>query len=229
MKNMRDRAFKDYKQGAKIADIAAKYNVSVNTVKSWARRHWKLKKGAEVATKSNRVQPRPHGAPRGNQNNLIHGAYGKVFWDVLENDDECGFINHIERDPEQVLKDVVIFYMLRERRLFKLQLEISRTYEAWGMHFYNRVTHITRKWNGDKFEKVITRIPSYIRVHMSIERELTKISNAKIKVALLLSKLKRTNKASPGAVKKIYGMVETVEKVEARINKVFERYMPQAA
>ena len=32
-------ARKDYQKGMKYKDIADKYNVSINTVKSWQRRH----------------------------------------------------------------------------------------------------------------------------------------------------------------------------------------------
>lgn len=34
-------AYEDYKNGMKQKDIAAKYNVSINTVKSWQQRKWK--------------------------------------------------------------------------------------------------------------------------------------------------------------------------------------------
>jgi len=86
MKKLRDKAFKDYRDGAKMPDIATKYDVPFNTVKSWARRHWKLKQGTQkgetIASKGcKRVQPRPHGAPIGNRNNYKHGVYTKYIPD----------------------------------------------------------------------------------------------------------------------------------------------------
>lgn len=39
MKNV-EQAYRDYKQGMKYKDIAKKYGVSENTVKSWKRRQW---------------------------------------------------------------------------------------------------------------------------------------------------------------------------------------------
>jgi len=84
MSTVRNRAFKDYRNGMKITDIADKYNVPFNTIKSWARRYWKLKPGEKVTSKSHKkVQPRPHGAPKGNQNHFIHGAYVKFTMDSI--------------------------------------------------------------------------------------------------------------------------------------------------
>ena len=50
---IKDKAYKDYVSGMKYKDIAEKYNVSINTVKSWKRRlNWQrktnTKKGAKV-------------------------------------------------------------------------------------------------------------------------------------------------------------------------------------
>lgn len=44
MKEKHELAYNDYLSGMKQKDIAAKYNVSINTVKSWSRRHkWSRK------------------------------------------------------------------------------------------------------------------------------------------------------------------------------------------
>lgn len=46
-------AYKDYKKGMKYKDIASKYDVSLNTVKSWKQRQWKdLEKGVQPSKKS---------------------------------------------------------------------------------------------------------------------------------------------------------------------------------
>lgn len=46
-------AYKDYQKGMKYKDIADKYNVSINTVKSWKRRQWVLiEKGVQPKKKS---------------------------------------------------------------------------------------------------------------------------------------------------------------------------------
>ena len=46
MKEKHELAYEDYLLGMKRKDIAEKYGVSVNTVKSWATRHKWSKKGA---------------------------------------------------------------------------------------------------------------------------------------------------------------------------------------
>jgi uncharacterized protein YjcR len=59
-------AEQDYMSGMKYQEIADKYDVSINTVKSWKKRHgWSRKKGAPAAE---RVHPNRGGAPPGNQN-----------------------------------------------------------------------------------------------------------------------------------------------------------------
>lgn len=55
MKEKYELAYEDYLLGMKYKDIAAKYSVTINTVKSWKSRYWKDKKGCtqkkKVATK----------------------------------------------------------------------------------------------------------------------------------------------------------------------------------
>ena len=45
MKDKHELAYEDYIAGMKYKDIAAKYDVTINTVKSWKSRYWKDKKG----------------------------------------------------------------------------------------------------------------------------------------------------------------------------------------
>ncbi|RJS53571.1 hypothetical protein CJ480_17920 [Bacillus subtilis] len=62
------QAYKDYLKGMKYKDLAEKYGVSVNTIKSWKQRHgWQRKKGAP-SKKS--VHAKKVGAPFGNKNAL---------------------------------------------------------------------------------------------------------------------------------------------------------------
>jgi uncharacterized protein YjcR len=60
------QAEKDYVKGMKYKDIAEKYGVSINTVKSWKKRYgWNREKGAP---KENSVHTKKRGAPKGNVN-----------------------------------------------------------------------------------------------------------------------------------------------------------------
>ena len=50
--NKNESAEKDYMSGMKYKDIADKYGVSINTVKSWKKRYnWERKKGAHKIKK----------------------------------------------------------------------------------------------------------------------------------------------------------------------------------
>lgn len=59
-----EQAHNDYMNGMKYKEISEKYNVSINTVKSWQRRHgWKRQRGAHK---------KKIGAPYGNRNSAGH-------------------------------------------------------------------------------------------------------------------------------------------------------------
>lgn len=66
MAEARISAEQDYVNGLKYKEIAEKYGVSLNTVKSWKQRYgWERKKGAH---KPERVHTNKGGAPKGNRN-----------------------------------------------------------------------------------------------------------------------------------------------------------------
>lgn len=84
-------AEKDYVKGMKYKDIAEKYGVSLNTVKSWKKRYgWNRDRGAP---KEKSVHPTKRGAPKGNinakgnkggappgnQNAVTHGFFSKFL------------------------------------------------------------------------------------------------------------------------------------------------------
>lgn len=88
------QAEKDYVKGMKYKDIAEKYQVSLNTVKSWKKRYgWKRDKGAPkekgVHTKKrgapkgniNAKGNRGGAAPKGNSNAVTHGFFSKFLPD----------------------------------------------------------------------------------------------------------------------------------------------------
>ncbi|EGP9995057.1 TerS, partial [Listeria monocytogenes] len=88
-------AEQDYNAGMKYKDIAKKYDVSLNTVKSWKKRYgWYRDRGAPelkgVHTKErggasngnkHAVGNKGGAAPKNNQNALKHGLYSKYMPD----------------------------------------------------------------------------------------------------------------------------------------------------
>lgn len=83
MKENWELAYEDYKKGLKRKEIAQKYSVSINTVKSWKSRHWnalegappKKKKGAPLNNKN--ALNNQGGAPPQNTNAEKHGFFSK--------------------------------------------------------------------------------------------------------------------------------------------------------
>ena len=51
--DVKEQAFNDYLRGLKYKELAEKYGVSVNTIKSWKRRYgWSREKGAHKKKKA---------------------------------------------------------------------------------------------------------------------------------------------------------------------------------
>ncbi|WP_137200894.1 phage terminase small subunit [Bacillus subtilis] len=126
------QAQKDYVKGMKYKDLAEKYGVSVNTIKSWKQRHgWQRKKGAptekSVHTKKAGAPPgnknalgNTGGAPQRNQNAVTHGFFSKFLPDeTLEIMEEIQ-----ERSPADMIWDQIqIQYaaILRAQRIMFVQ------------------------------------------------------------------------------------------------------------
>lgn len=54
---IRDNAYKDYIEGKKYSELAEKYNVSINTIKSWKKRYnWQRNSHTKKGAKSKSVQ-----------------------------------------------------------------------------------------------------------------------------------------------------------------------------
>ncbi|KAF6538656.1 hypothetical protein G9F75_07040 [Bacillus sp. EKM208B] len=126
------QAYKDYVKGMKYKDLAEKYGVSVNTIKSWKQRHgWERKKGAppekSVHTRiggqpgnKNALGNSGGAAPARNQNAVTHGFFSKYLpEETLEIMEEIQ-----ERSPADMIWDQIqIQYaaILRAQRIMFVQ------------------------------------------------------------------------------------------------------------
>ncbi|MGG3721610.1 phage terminase small subunit [Bacillus subtilis] len=125
------QAYKDYVKGMKYKDLAEKYGVSVNTIKSWKQRHgWERKKGApiekSVHTKKGGQPGNKNalgnngGAPQKNQNAVTHGFSSKFLpEETLEIMEEIQ-----ERSPADMIWDQIqIQYaaIIRAQRIMFVQ------------------------------------------------------------------------------------------------------------
>lgn len=109
-------AEQDYMQGLKYKEIAEKYDVTINTVKSWKQRHgWQRNKGAPdqkgVHTKrsgapegNKNAVGNEGGAPKGNSNAVTHGFFRKYLPErTLEIMEQVA-----ERPPIDMLWDMIM-------------------------------------------------------------------------------------------------------------------------
>lgn len=144
----KDLAYKDYMDGMKYQDIANKYGVSINTVKSWKQRNgWNRKKSApDAPAEKGRTQKKkgahkkgrvgaPYGnknavgnkggaAPAGNLNAVKHGAYQTIYADYLPDDERQVY--------EQMPGDADL-----EAEIRLLRLKITRLLNRQESFFYD--------------------------------------------------------------------------------------------
>ncbi|MCC0782890.1 hypothetical protein IR152_07285 [Clostridioides sp. ES-S-0108-01] len=98
MQNVKENAKKDYLEGVKQKDISAKYDISLNTLKSWVKRYdWskEKKKGAPTNKK---------GAPFSNKNSVGHGAPKEN-----KNAEKFGFFSkYLPEETRELIQEISI-------------------------------------------------------------------------------------------------------------------------
>lgn len=144
------KAEKDYVKGMKYKDIAEKYGVSLNTVKSWKKRHgWNRDKGAPkekgVHTKK-RGAPKGNinakgnkggAAPKGNQNASTHGFFAKYLpqesLDIIESLQEKSgadmIWDQIQIQYAAIIRAQKIMFVTDKDEMIK---ERKKEKESWG-------------------------------------------------------------------------------------------------
>jgi uncharacterized protein YjcR len=147
MADQKDLAYQDYLAGMKYKDIAEKYGVTLNTVKSWKTRYKWSRDGVHtkskgVRTKKKGGQPgnqnaKGHGAPKYNQNAKKHGFFSKYI--PKETLEIMGMLD--EKSPADLIWDqIMIQYaaIIRAQQIMfveskdELIKEVKREKESWG-------------------------------------------------------------------------------------------------
>ena len=135
-------AEQDYMSGMKYKDIAEKYGVTLNTVKSWKVRYGWNKKG--VHTKSEKVctQKRKHGGQPGNKNAVGHGAPPRNknaekfgFFSKYLPEETVSIIQEMPTDPLDILWDQIqIAYaaIIRAQQIMYVEDRDDKTIEKVG-------------------------------------------------------------------------------------------------
>lgn len=169
----KDLAYKDYLAGMKYKDIAEKYNVSLNTVKSWKTRNsWNRKEGAQsekVCTQKEKgAHKRKKGgqpgnqnakgnsggaAPEGNKNAEKHGFYSK--WLPPETMEIMQEIE--EKSPLDILwEQITLQYtaIIRAQKLMFVKDQRDKTIEIVKTSDDGSTYDIQQAW--DKHEKFLS-------------------------------------------------------------------------
>ena len=176
-----------------------------------------------MGIKANRVKKKkpnarkPKGAPRGNKNAAghapstpkrnknaeTHGAYSKVYWDTLD-DEELGMIESMGDSEEEHLLMQLQMFSIRERRLMQ-RIKHYRELEAENHGLSVKAASKTKKvedvtdFDGEsvgagKYKKVtetsVTHTEAVMSSIMALEAELTKVQRAKTKAIEALSRLR---------------------------------------
>lgn len=218
-------AEKLFNKGMKLVDISKKLGVPEGTIRSWKNRG----KWGEKASKKNQcnvakkedeknatLQKRKRGgqpgnrnaegskggsAPFRNKNAETHGAYSKVYWDALD-EDELDLIDNMDDAEEQQLIMQLQMFSVRERRLMR-NIKKYRELEEENHGLSVKAVSKTKKvedltdFDGEsigsgKYKKVtetsVTNTEPVMNSIMVLEAELTKIQRAKTKAVEALSK-----------------------------------------
>ncbi|MFJ1122174.1 phage terminase small subunit [Bacillus thuringiensis] len=80
MKQKHELAQEDYMKGMKYKELAEKYEVSVNTIKSWRKRHGWNRKGVHPKDEKGCTQTKKTGAPIGNKNAVGNSGNKNPKW-----------------------------------------------------------------------------------------------------------------------------------------------------
>lgn len=213
-------AEQDYMGGMKYKDIAEKYGVSLNTVKSWKQRHgWTREKGAPSnkcmhtkrggAPKGNRnaVGNRGGAAPKGNSNALKHGFYRKHFpEDALEIMEELA-----ERSPLDVLWDnIVIQYtaIIRAQRIMYVvdrdDKTIERIEEKSGEKSWGEKWEVQHAWDKQATflqaqSRAMSTLQSLIKQYDDLLKTELATEEQKARIEVLRSKVPNKDGVDPNA------------------------------
>lgn len=219
------QAEKLFHEGMKLIDIAKKLGIPEGTVRSWKNRgEWgaepsgkgkcsvarkgaggnatlqKRKRGGQYGNR-NAEGSRGGAAPYRNKNAEKHGAFSKVYWDSLD-DEELALIKAMDNAEEQLLIRALQMFSVRERRLMR---RIQKYQELETENHGLSVTAVSKRKKTEdiidatgesigsgKLKKVtetsVTNTEAVINSIMAIEGELTRVQKANTKAIEVLSK-----------------------------------------
>lgn len=221
----REKAEKLFNKGMKLIDISKKLDIPEGTIRSWKNRgKWEEKSSKKnqcnVAKKEDggnaTLQKRKRGgqpgnrnaegskggsAPLRNKNAETHGAYSKIYWDSLA-EDELDLIDSMDDTEEQQLIMQLQMFSVRERRLMRSikkyhELEVeNHGLAVKAVSKTKKVEDITN-FDGEsisagKYKKAtetsVTNTEPVMNSIITLETELTKVQRAKTNAIEALEK-----------------------------------------
>ena len=218
----RSRAFQIYMDaGGKIdlVEIASQLNISAGTVRGWkSKDKWEEQLNGTLQTKNTERSKRSRGgqpgnrnakgskggsgsAPLRNKNAEKHGAYSKIYWDTLD-EDELDLIDSMDDAEEAHLIKQLQMFDIRERRFMK-RIKDYQALEAKNHGLAIKAVSKTKKVediiniDGESVgsgiykkstETSVTNTETVMSSIMTLEAELTKVQRAKTKAIEALYK-----------------------------------------
>lgn len=206
MEDIKKLAKQDYLNGLKQKDICQKYDVPLNTLKSWIQRgKWaqeknapKKNKGAPVGNQNAKGFGAPRGnknalnndggAPRNNKNALRTGEHETIMWDFLS-DDERSLFGSMDDDPLIQIQSEILTLQIRQRRMMKRISEAEKGLNDKESSQLMELRGRKKIIENVKGRKVTVEIPDLVITEMRekttrkiddvlrIEEALTRISN----------------------------------------------------
>lgn len=230
-----------YRGGMKLVDIAKELNVPEGTVRRWkSTQKWEDKNASKTSKKKTersskkKANVRKTGAPKNNKNAVghkgvntftagnkaaeKHGAYSKVYWDTLD-DEEREMIEDVPEDEEDLLLQQIQLYSVRERRIMQAikkyreqkepvvllgitRYENKRTFddpddkELYGQKIKEKVLKGERL-PGESY-KLQTETENKDNLIIRLERELSSVQKAKSKALDSLVRLRLEKRKMEG-------------------------------
>lgn len=155
-----DLAEKDYIDGMKYQEIADKYNVSINTVKSWKKRYGWIREGP---SKSNKKREKAQGAPKNEKS--VHPKKEVQFTDFEEpKEDE-------ELSPQH--KQFCVFYVKYHNATKAYQKVYECNYESAAVSANRllknaKIKNFIEELHGNRMEKLLLDEQDIIQKYVDI-------------------------------------------------------------
>lgn len=248
MKDVKTLAKIDYLNGVKQIDIAEKYDISINTLRSWIQRYrWKEEKTngrtKKKVKKNSNAPPKKNNALKTKMNNALvhgkkpskavtHGVYEKIMYSTMTEDEialisdanSCGELAELERE-----KDILTVRVLRYSKLIKQLREngntlITVSVDKKKTETKHRGVIAESDYVEDGIETTAKTVYAFELVN-KYEAELTRIQKQRAKVITDIAKIKNDREMIDIARQRLELeklKVQTSETTEDRLEKLID-------